>query len=101
MRVSIPHTLGKDELRRRVTARLGEAEDKARGMLGSLASVETSWNDENTLALVVSALGYTIPCTATITDASLDFEVEIPAGAGFARRMIEAAVREKGEKLVD
>ncbi|KUR73724.1 hypothetical protein AQZ52_01800 [Novosphingobium fuchskuhlense] len=100
MRVSIPHTLGKDELRRRMAARLGEAEDKARGMLGGLATVETSWTDEDTLGLMVSAMGYTIPCTATIAETALDFEVEIPAGAGFARRMIEAAVREKGEKLV-
>ena len=100
MRVSIPHTLGKDELRRRMTARLGNAEDKAKGMLGSLASIETTWADADTLSLLVSAMGYTIPCTAAITETSLDFEVEIPAGAGFARRMIEAAVREKGEKLV-
>lgn len=100
MRVSIPHGLGKDELRRRITARLGQTEDKAKGMLGSLATVETSWADEDTLDVVVSAMGYTIPCSAVIADASLDFEVEIPAGAGFARRMIESAVREKGEKLV-
>ena len=100
MRVSIPHTLGKDELRRRMTARLGDAEDKAKGLLGSLATIETTWTDADTLSLLVSAMGYTIPCTATITEDSLDFEVEIPAGAGFARRMIEAAVREKGEKLV-
>ena len=100
MRVSIPHTLGKDELRRRITARLGQAEEKAQGMLGSLASVETRWADADTLDVVVSAMGYTIPCSAAITEASLDFEVEIPAGAGFARRMIESAVREKGEKLV-
>ena len=100
MRVSITHTLGKDELRRRMAARLDDAEDKARGILGSIATVETSWTDADTLALVVSAMGYTIPCRAAITDSTLDFEVEIPAGAGFARRMIEAAVREKGEKLV-
>ncbi|WP_421836228.1 hypothetical protein [Novosphingobium sp.] len=100
MRVSIPHTLGKDELRRRMAARLGDAEDKAQGMLGGLATVETSWVDEDTLDVVVSAMGYTIPCSAAIAEASLDFEVEIPAGAGFARRMIESAVREKGEKLV-
>ena len=45
-------------------------------------------------------MGYTIPCTAAIAEESLDFEVTIPAGAGFARRMIEAAVREKGERLL-
>ena len=100
MRISIPHSLGTDELRRRVTARLGDAEDKAKGMLGSLATVEMTWTDADTLALMVSAMGYTIPCTAMITESTLDFEVAIPAGAGFARRMIEAAVREKGEKLV-
>lgn len=100
MRVSIPHTLGKDEVRRRMAARLGDAEDKAKGMLGSLATIETTWTDADTLALLVSAMGYTIPCTATITESALDFEVEIPAGAGFARRMIEAAVREKGERLL-
>ncbi len=100
MRVSIPHTLGKAELRRRMAARLGQADDKAKGMLGSLATVETSWTDADTLAMVVSAMGYTIPCSAAIADSTLDFDVEIPAGAGFARRMIESAVREKGEKLV-
>jgi len=57
MRVSIPHTLGKDELRRRMAARLGDAQDKAQGMLGRLATVETTWTDEDTLALVVSAMG--------------------------------------------
>jgi hypothetical protein len=100
MRVSIPHTLGKDELRRRMAARLGEAEDKARGMLGSLATVETEWTGEDTLTMVVSAMGYTIPCTATLAEASLDFDVTIPVGAGFARGMIETAVREKGQRLV-
>lgn len=100
MRVSIPHTLGRDEVRRRMHARLGDAEDKAKGLLGSLASLETEWTGEDSLAIMVNAMGYSIPCTAAIKEASLDFEIEIPAGVGFARGMIESAIREKGERLL-
>ena len=100
MRVSIPHTLGKDEVRRRMHARLGDAEDKAKGLLGSLATLDTEWTGADTLAISVSAMGYTIPCSATIEETALDFEVEIPAGMGFARGMIESAIREKGERLL-
>ena len=100
MRISIPHDLGKDEVRRRMQARLGDAEDKAKGLLGSLASLETEWTGADTLAIAVSAMGYSIPCTAAISETSLDFEVAIPAGVGFARGMIESAIREKGERLL-
>ena len=100
MRVSVPHALGKDEVRRRMAARLEKAEDKAKGLLGSATTVESSWTDADTLAFVVSAMGYTIPCIAAVREESLDFDVEIPAGAGFARRMIETAVREKGGRLL-
>ncbi len=100
MRVSIPHTLGKDEVRRRMHARLGDAEDKAKGLLGSLASLETEWTGEDTLAITVNAMGYSIPCSAEINETALDFEVTIPPGVGFARGMIETAIREKGERLL-
>ena len=100
MRVSIPHTLGKDEVRRRMKTRLGDAEDKAKGLLGSLASLETEWTGEDTLAIMVNAMGYSIPCSAAIEEASLDFDVEIPPGVGYARGMIESAIRDKGERLL-
>jgi len=100
MRVSIPHTLGKDEVRRRMRARLGDAEDKAKGLLGSMTSLETEWTGEDSLAITVNAMGYSIPCTAANEEASLDFEITIPPGVGFARGMIESAIREKGERLL-
>lgn len=100
MRVSIPHTLGKDEVRRRMHARMGDAEEKAQGLLGSLASLETEWTGEDTLAIMVSAMGYSIPCSAEINETALDFEVAIPPGVGFARSMIESAIRQKGERLL-
>jgi hypothetical protein len=100
MRVSIPHDLGKDEVRRRMRARLGDAEDKARGLLGSMTSLESEWTGEDTLAITVNAMGYSIPCSAAIGETALDFDVAIPPGVGFARGMIETAIREKGERLL-
>ncbi len=100
MRVSIPHDLSKDEVRRRMRARLGDAQEKARGLLGSMTSLESEWTGEDTLAITVNAMGYSIPCSAAIAEAALEFDITIPAGAGFARGMIESAIREKGERLL-
>lgn len=100
MRVAVPHTLGKDEVRRRLTARMGEAPEKARESLGALASVDMRWETADRLALDVSAMGFAIPCTLDLEDTALVFEVEIPAGLGFARGMIEGTIREKGAKLL-
>lgn len=100
MKVSIPHTLGKDEVRRRLHARAGEAEGKASDMLGGAVSIQMQWLDEDHLKMDVSAMGFTIPCALEIQDAALEFDVDIPAGLGFARKMIEGAIREKGEKLL-
>lgn len=100
MRVAVPHTLGKDEVRRRLKARMGEAPDKARESLGALASIAMHWDSDDRLTMDVSAMGFAIPCTLDIEDAALVFEVEIPAGLGFARSMIEGTIREKGAKLL-
>ncbi|WP_408589710.1 hypothetical protein, partial [Novosphingobium sp.] len=79
MRVAIPHTLGKDEVRRRLKARMGDAPDKARESLGALASVDLRWETDDRLAMDVSAMGFAIPCSLDIEDAALVFDVEIPA----------------------
>ena len=100
MRITLPHTLGKDEVRRRLQARTGEAAGKASEMLGSLASVESRWLDDDHLAMDVSAMGFTIPCAVALEPAQLVFEVTMPQGLGFARGMSESMIREKGEKLL-
>jgi hypothetical protein len=100
MRISIAHTLGKDELRRRLEARRHEATMKTSALIGGLASVEQHWRDADTLVMDVSAMGFTVPCAATIEETALVFEVTMPPGLGFARGMIEGIIREKSEKLL-
>lgn len=100
MRVAIPHSLDKDEVRRRMQEKAGKASAKASDLLGSLASVDMAWRDEDHLVMDVSAMGFTVPCAVTLEEAELVIDVTMPDGLGFARRMIEGVIREKGEKLL-
>ncbi|WP_428331927.1 polyhydroxyalkanoic acid system family protein [Novosphingobium sp.] len=100
MRIEIPHTLSKDEVRRRIAARMGDAQDKVGGMIGGTVDLALHWIDEDRLAVDATAMGYTVPSTMDITDDALVFEVTIPPGLGFARGMIETMIRGRGEKLL-
>ncbi len=100
MRIAIPHTLGKDEVRRRVEAKVGRVGEKASETLAAMVTVETSWVDADHLTMDVSAMGFSIPCALEIAEQELVFDVEMPQGLGFARGMIERTIRDKGEKLL-
>lgn len=100
MRIAIPHTLGKDEVRRRIAAKMGGAEGKASELLGALVSVEMAWIDADRLKMDVSAMGFDVPSTLEIGERELVFDVTVPAALGFARKMIEGTIREKGDKLL-
>ena len=100
MRLEIPHSLGKDEVRRRITSKMGSAQDKAGALIGGPLSLQMAWIDKDRLSVDASAMGYTVPTTMEITETALIFEVTIPGGLGFARGMIENLIRERGEKLL-
>jgi hypothetical protein len=100
MRLEIPHALGKDEVRRRIAARMDTAEQKAGALIGGPLSLNLAWIDRDTLSVEASAMGYTVPAKMEITEAALVFDITIPAGLGFARGMIENLIRERGEKLL-
>jgi hypothetical protein len=100
MRLEIPHTLGKDEVRRRIATRIDGAEEKASVLIGGPLSLKLAWIDHDRLSVEASAMGYIVPSTLEIGEAALVFEVTIPGGLGFARGMIESLIRERGEKLL-
>ena len=100
MRLEIPHSLGKDEVRRRITSKMGSAQDKAGALIGGPLSLQMTWIDSDRLSVDATAMGYTVPTTMEITETALIFEVTIPGGLGFARGMIENLIRERGEKLL-
>ena len=100
MRLEIPHTLGKDEVRRRISARMAGAEAKAGAIIGGPLSLDLVWIDQDNLSVKASAMGYTVPAMLEITETALVFDVTIPSGLGFARGMIQSMIQERGEKLI-
>ncbi|ABD27392.1 hypothetical protein Saro_2957 [Novosphingobium aromaticivorans DSM 12444] len=97
MRIAIPHSLDRDEARRRLRDKAAQAADKAEGM----ATVTTAFADDDHMTMTVGAMGYTVDCAVELTESELVVEVDIPASLGFARRMIEGMIRDKSGKLLN
>ena len=96
MQLALPHRLGAAEARRRLHERAPELAD----MVPGLARVSTSWPTEDRMELTVSSLGQRLSGTVDIAEDQVVFTLDIPAGLGFARSMIESALAEKGRKLL-
>jgi hypothetical protein len=97
MRVAIPHSLGREEVRRRLHARAGEI---VNFIPGGMADVQMNWPGEDHLALSVGAMGQSIDSTIEIEDAQVIFTVNLPPALSFVEPMVKKAVEDKGRKLL-
>ena len=97
MRVAIPHTLGRDEVRRRIKGRTHEIADF---LPGGLAQVTTTWPREDRLDLNIAAMSQQITGTIDIQDRELVFTIILPPALAFVEPIVERAIAEKGRKLL-
>lgn len=97
MRIAIPHTLGKDEVRRRLKARSGEI---AGFIPGGMADVRTEWPSDDRMTMAISAMGQHMGAQIDIEETQLVFVVDLPPALSFVEPMVAAAIREKGMKLL-
>jgi Putative polyhydroxyalkanoic acid system protein (PHA_gran_rgn) len=97
MRVALPHTLGRDEVRRRLKGRIHEIADV---IPGGLADVTTGWPDEDRLDLAVRAMGQDVTGAIEIEDAQVVITVNLPLALAFVEPMIKGAIESKGRKLL-
>ncbi len=98
MDIEIPHNLGREEVRRRLadnSHRIGES------IPGGLAAVETSWPSENRMAMAISAMGQVLQGHIDVEEARVVFHMDLPAALGFLRPMIEGAIRDQGERMLE
>ncbi|MBY6127806.1 polyhydroxyalkanoic acid system family protein [Qipengyuania aquimaris] len=98
MRVPLPHELGKDEVRRRMKARSHEIAD---AIPGGMAEVETSWPNEDCMALDIKAMGNVTRAQVLIEDTQVIFEIDLPPALSFVEPVIAGAIRKKGQKLLE
>jgi hypothetical protein len=95
--IDVPHSLGRDEARRRVGARIGELPSH---IPGGMAQVRSSWASEHRMALEVSALGQLVSATLDVEERTVRVSLSLPPGLGFVSRALEAAIRDRGARLL-
>lgn len=97
MRVTLPHQLSRDEVRRRMHAHAGE--------IGSffppgLAEVTTTWPSEDRMDITATVMGFAIPGGVDIRDEEVIIEMHLPAMLGVMRGALERAVKKEGVRLL-
>jgi hypothetical protein len=97
MRVAIPHSLGRDEVRRRLHGRVHEIADF---MPGGIADVTVAWPGEDHLDLSVRAMGQQLDSAIDIEDACVVFTVNLPPALSFIEPVVQNAIEAKGRKLL-
>jgi hypothetical protein len=97
MRFAVPHSLGREEVRRRMKARVGEIADH---IPGGMAEVTSSWYDDDRMDLTIAALGHALSGRVEIEDQQVIYQFELPAGLGFAEPMVRTTIEKAGRKLL-
>jgi hypothetical protein len=97
MRIALPHSLGREEARRRLQSRSGEI---AGLFPGGMAEVEVSWPHEDKMALDVTAMGKTVAGAVEIGEREVAFVIELPAALSFVEPLVRGAIESKGRKLL-
>ncbi|WP_068073214.1 hypothetical protein [Novosphingobium lentum] len=98
MRIAIPQSLPREEVRRRLKARSGEIVDFLPG--GGLANVENDWIDEDHMTLGITAMGQFVGAEVAVEEHQMVVTVDLPPQLGFVGKMIEGGIRDKGTKLL-
>ena len=97
MEIAIPHSLGREEARRRMrsnSASIGKA------VPGGLAEVSASWPNDDRMMLTISAMGQTMEGNVDIEEDRLLFTLDLPFMLSFAEPMVASMVRDQGHHLL-
>jgi len=97
MDVTISHSLGREEARRRIR----EGSDSIANIVpGPIASVATSWPETDRMDLSIEAMGQRISGHIAIADDHVRCNIIVPAALGFLEPVISAAIRDKGQRVL-
>ena len=97
MRVPIPHSLGREEARRRLHERSGEL---AGMMPGGMADVTITWPSEDRMAIAVKSMGKLVNAAVEVGDSNVVVEVDLPLALKLFEPLVRGAVEANGRKLL-
>lgn len=96
MRVAIPHSHTREEVRRRMRERSGEIA----GLVPGGADVQVTWPNEDRMDFSVSAMGKTVASHVEIGEGEIAIVIDLPPALSFVEPMVRGAVEAKGRKLL-
>jgi hypothetical protein len=97
MRVAVPHNLDKDTVRRRLRSRSHQIADH---IPGGMAQVETEWRDDDTMDMIVRAMGQELRGDIEIEEGQVVFTMVLPPALGFIEPIIAGTIRQQTRKMI-
>lgn len=94
--VDLPHTLGREEARRRIADNVGRLKDHIPGG----ADVTSSWSGDR-LNLHVAAMGERIEGTLDVLDDRVHVRLALPGMLGMFGGLIAGALKSRGGMLLE
>ncbi len=98
MRVTLPHSLPKDEVRQRLRA---NAHKIGENVPGGMAEVETNWESDDRMAMTIRAMGQDLRGVLEVENDQLVISMTLPIALSFVESMIEGAIKDQGRKLLE
>jgi hypothetical protein len=96
IQVDLPHTLGKDEARRRIANNIHKLESHIPGG----AKVQSGWTGDQ-LNLDVHALGDSVRATIDVEESKVHLTVLLPGMLSYFAAPIQAVLQKKGDLLLE
>jgi hypothetical protein len=97
MRVTLPHNLTREEVRRRMHK---HADEIGSFFPAGLAKVTTGWPSEDRMSITAEVMGQTIPGGVEVRDNDVVIEMDLPLLFSVMRGPLEAAVKKEGGRLL-
>jgi len=97
MDISIPHSLGREEAKRRVEQGLPKLEQHLPGG----GALRAEWPSDFALNLTISAMGQTIPVQLAIMDTTVDGSVTVPTFLKMMSGQIAEFVKTSATKMLE
>jgi hypothetical protein len=97
MRVTLPHDLTKEEVRRRMHK---HADEIGSFFPAGLAKVTTAWPSEDRMTITAEVMGQTIPGGVDVRENDVVIEMDLPLLFSVMKGPLEAAVKKEGQRLL-
>jgi hypothetical protein len=98
MEVPIPHSLGREEARRRLR---DNSHKMADAIPGGMAQIQTAWPSEDRMTLDIAAMGQAMNGHIDVQDNQVVLHMDLPPALGFLKPIVEGAIRQQGQKLLE